>query len=147
MKTITLKLGRFHEEIWIAAFTGIAKIQAATRIRTKSELAALEIKQSIREDLKTGVKPHDSGNDVKSLALEAIADLEGDIKRETDAQALEALKESLIVLDAARLAIQEQITIFGGKAISAGDARANEIALAKANKAKKEAAKRVEARA
>jgi len=112
-------------------------IQLGTRKLTESEQVEREIRQSMREDLRPGVKPHESGHDVKSIALEEIESLQQKIAREKDRQELTSLKSILALFDDARADIQKRILELNGERVTAGSRRVLELAEASARAARR----------
>jgi len=127
MKLAKLRLGRYGEDAWIAFLQSFSNIQSETRAKTKSELVEAEIRKSIREDLKPGVKQRTHGNDVRSLALAEIEELNGPIRREREDQERVSLKATLALLDSARADVQKRLIDLGGPTVTEAGRRAREI--------------------
>lgn len=138
MKAAKVRLGRYGESLWIEFLRSFSGIQSETRKRTASELAEAEIRASIREDLRPGVKPHESGNDVKSIALAEIEELFGPIRKERDAQEKASLKATLALLDDVRANVQKRLLELGGPQVTEQGRRALEIAEARARREERE---------
>lgn len=91
------------------------------------QLIADEIRASLREDLRPGVKPHDSGYDVKSLALERLGSLQSAISKEQASQEAKSLKETLALLSDIHTAMSKRLEQLSGDRMTMGEKRQQEI--------------------
>lgn len=142
MKVAKIGLGRYGESSWLDFLRKLALVQRETRAPVPTELVVQEIRQSLREDLKPGVKPHESGNDVKSLATERIDDLQSQIISERRAQETNAVTQEINLLTAMLADRQKRLKELSGEAAGGLNARQLELEQVKAEIERKKSVKK-----
>ena len=143
-KTIQIKVGRYGAESFEAFMAQLSHIQKETRVAVPSEVTRAEIRASMREDLRPGVKCHDNGNDVKSLALGALEDLAAPIAKERSKQELAAVKAELALIESRAKELQKRMAELSGErgALNEREIELNQARVAAANREAGRTAKR-----
>lgn len=115
-RRLTITLGRYwSNDLWTVALRKIVNLNVSSWEATEHELIVNEIEQSIKEDLKPNVRPHDSGNDAKSIVTERIKSLQPMIDEETRQMAIECKLQELKILDELRDGIRKEMEELSGE--------------------------------